>query len=182
MLFADTPNSAEHRPNPRHRQTASRKTQPASTSRQHPGILGYLSGCLVGTLMLAVMPESGYTRTLYECSTASGVPSYQQTPCRDEGRVLVIDTSPMGYAAPRPIIQATPVARRDAGASRADPKPVKMQLSEAQIERCWKRQDQLDDANRKLRSGYKASERDKLHKQRERYEMYVNHYCKTLQP
>lgn len=45
-------------------------------------------------------------------------------------------------------------------------------------ERCWKKRRQLERVERKLRAGYKASERDRLHQRQTTYESYIREFCR----
>ena len=128
---------------------------------------------LICCLLLA-QPLSALGESLYRCDT-NGVPEFRQTPCRDgrERRVQVIEAS-------GGMIPSEPALRLEKKPTKQK-KPAEVSRKPAETSndrRCWRKRQQLERVERKLRSGYKASEYQSLHDRQREYEDYLRRFCR----
>ena len=121
--------------------------------------------------LLVAQPLSALGASLYRCD-ANGVPEFRQTPCREgvEERVQVIEASG-GISPSRPALQ---LKKRPQKPTRQSRKPAET----SNDRRCWKKRRQLERVERKLRSGYKASQYQPLHDRQREYEEYLRRFCR----
>jgi len=134
---------------------------------------------LVLTVPLILAAPAG--ARVYQCTNDAGVVTFQDVRC-DAGATAVL-RQPFAGASPglrpaekqwlrelgkRPAKHAAKGRRAKAtgGAERA-----------RQEQRCWKKQQLLDEVRARLRRGYKAAQGDKLRRRRRAYEHYLSRYC-----
>ena len=108
---------------------------------------------------------------LYRCDK-NGVPEFRQTRCPDgrEQRIQVIEASD-GMTPSEPALRLKKKRKKTARTSR---KPAEA----SNDRRCLKKRQQLERVERKLRSGYKASEYQRLHDRQREYEQYLRQFCR----
>jgi hypothetical protein len=128
-------------------------------------ILRFLFGCV-----LAGMTLMSQSVSLYRCDK-NGAIEFRQTAC-EAGRqrsVQVVNESG-GLTPSTPALRVVEVPERVAESARQRT----TRLREA---RCWKKRRQLDRVERKLRTGYKASEYQPLHDRQREYEDFLRRFC-----
>jgi len=127
-------------------------------------------------LLLLLWQTTALAASVYHCPDPSGVPAFQATPCSDGGPIEL--GQPAAYwSAPRPgeqklleqlkpsrVLPSTP-----AGAGRR---------AEAEARTCFKKQKAIERISARLRRGYKASEGERLRRQRDEYEEYLQRFCR----
>jgi hypothetical protein len=112
---------------------------------------------------------------VYRCVAPNGSIEFRQYPCheRDSATRIEIDDSRTGWVPP---------VSADAPAS-ARPKqprftkPAIVEQDPALADRCWKKQRQLNDVNRRLRAGYTPVQGERLRQRRRDYEAYLHRFC-----
>jgi hypothetical protein len=108
---------------------------------------------------------------LYRCDVG-GVLEFRQTACEqgDESTIHVNDSS-------RGMTPSEPGLRLKKASEKSD--IVSRQREMPAVEaRCWKKRTQLDRVERRLRSGYKPSQYQRLHQRQDEYEAYIRHFCR----
>jgi hypothetical protein len=134
---------------------------------------------LVLAVPLLLMTAGGTTRAgqtrVYRCITASGQPEFRQTPCSagSEEQELTIEDRRTGWTPPRETHEPPAPARKRPARS-ADDGGTQTRREE----QCWKKHQQLDEVNWRLRRGYKPAQGDLLRHRRRSYEDYIDHYCR----
>jgi len=144
--------------------------------RRRPGAMivanrrGIGPALLVAAIYLA--PTALYGE-VFRCTAADGSIEFRQYPCheRDTSLRIDIDDSPTGWTPPAS--KASPPAKKKP----LPTKPAMIEQDEAVVDRCWKKQRQLDDVNRRLRAGYTASQGVRLRQRRGDYEAYIRRFC-----
>ncbi len=114
---------------------------------------------------------------LYRCVDAAGNSMFQQTACLvgEQSIIEVVDTR-VGWKPPK-------ASKKSAKVSKKPPlKPVRSIAKQARERRkqdksCWRAEQNLEQVDRKLRRGYKASAGDRLRAKQERYESYLKEFC-----
>lgn len=119
------------------------------------------------------------TAGIYRCDTPDGA-VFQDRPC-GAGTAVVLDdsnySSGSGLRASERRWLKEQQARKSA---KPKPKAVSNRRSgerNAQARRCWKKQTRLEAVKARLRHGYKASQGDRLRRQRRNYEDYLSRFC-----
>ena len=109
--------------------------------------------------------------TLYRC-VVGGTVEFRQTACPqgDEGKIHITDHS-------RGITPSEPGLRLKEMTEKRAPQSSTVGKKEYR-ERCWKKRRRLEQVERKLRAGYKASEYERLHQRQARYEDYIREFCR----
>lgn len=108
---------------------------------------------------------------LYRCE-ANGVPEFRQTPCLDgrERRQQVIEASG-GMTPSEPAVRLKRAPQKTTRTSRRS-------AETSNKKGCWNKRQQLEQVERKLRRGYKASEYQRLHDRQREYEDYLRQFCR----
>jgi hypothetical protein len=109
--------------------------------------------------------------TLYRCEK-NGVTEFRQTACPagQERRIHVINSS-SGLRPSEPGLRLKKMSEKTDKSSRKQPKA-------ASEKPCWRKRQQLDRVERRLRAGYKASEYQRLHDRQREYEAYLRRFCR----
>jgi hypothetical protein len=129
-------------------------------------ILRLLLCCLLAGLPLLALGVS-----LYRCDK-NGVIEFRQTSCQagQEQHIQVINNS-SGLTPSEPGLRLKKASEKTDRVSR---KP-----SEASSDKgCWRKEQQLQRVERRLRAGYKASEYQRLHDRQREYEEYLRRFCR----
>lgn len=114
---------------------------------------------------------------VYRCDTPDGA-AFQDRPCGG-GTAVVVDDS--GYSSGSGL-RASERRWLKEHRGRKPPK-TKVVTSgrsgdrKAQARRCWNKQARLEAVRARLRRGYKASQGDRLRRQRRNYEDYLSRFC-----
>lgn len=132
-------------------------------------------GSLWVALLLPLLPPAAFAEppTVYRCVAAGGSIEFRQYPCheRDAAKRIAIEDRRTGWVPPKP----------PAGSSQAKDehptKPAMVERDPALADRCWKKQRQLDDVNRRLRAGYTPDQGVRLRQRRGDYEAYLRRFC-----
>jgi hypothetical protein len=110
---------------------------------------------------------------LYRCVDAAGDSIFQQTTCLvgEQSIIEVVDTR-VGWKPPK-------ASKKSTKASKKPPRSTAKQARERrkQDKSCWRAEQNLEQVDRKLRRGYKASAGDRLRAKQERYESYLKEFC-----
>lgn len=119
---------------------------------------------------------------LYRCTSADGRIEFRQFPChgRDDSLRLELNDRPSGWIPPDPseVFQEDPRPEVSSAADRsADTARKAAAVDRRREEKCWKKEHQLDQVNRKLRAGYQASEGNRLRAKRREYQDYLKRFC-----
>ena len=138
---------------------------------------GVLSG------LAGVSPGRADEPNVYRCTMSDGSIEFRQFPChgRDESQLLEIDDRPSGWIPPDPsavFAEEKPKTRSASGSDEASSDARKEDAADRrQAEKCWKKEQQLEQANRKLRAGYRPAEGQRLRHKRAEYEDYLKKFC-----
>jgi hypothetical protein len=148
----------------RPRRTASRNTAPLGRG---PALLLVALAADGGGTAAGEPPE------IYRCTAPDGAVEFRQYPCheRDASSRIDIDDSPTGWVPP------TPAPRPAPPAAPRFTKPAMVEQDPALADRCWKKQRQLDEVNRRLRAGYTPVQGERLRQRRRDYEAYLRRFC-----
>jgi hypothetical protein len=108
---------------------------------------------------------------LYRCNI-DGEIEFRQTACREgvETRQRIIYSS-SGLTPSEPGLRLKKTSEKTDTVSRRKTK----QVSEKQ---CWNKHQQLDRVERRLRTGYRASEYQRLHDRQQEYEAFIHRFCR----
>ena len=121
--------------------------------------------------LLAVHCLAASAVSLYRCDE-NGVIEFRQTACEagKEQRIQV-DNSSSGVTPSEPGLRLKKTSEKTDSKRR---KPSKARSEKV----CWGKRQQLDRIERRLRSGYKASEYQRLHDRQRAYEDYLRRFCR----
>jgi len=126
-------------------------------------------------LLLALLPPAAFAEppTVYRCVTAGGSIEFRQYPCheRDTAKRIAIEDRRTGWVPPKPR------AGSSQGKDEHPTKPAMIERDPALADRCWKKQRQIDDVNRRLRAGYTPAQGVRLRQRRSDYEAYLRRFC-----
>jgi hypothetical protein len=108
---------------------------------------------------------------LYRCDI-DGAIEFRQTACEEggESRQRVTNTS-SGLSSSEPGLRLKEKSEKADTVSKAKPR----QASEMA---CWKKRQRLQRVERRLRTGYRASEYQRLHDRQREYEDYLSRFCR----
>ncbi|WP_177418888.1 hypothetical protein [endosymbiont of Lamellibrachia barhami] len=81
----------------------------------------------------------------------------------------------VAYAKPALRLQRT----KQKKVSKRRSKATKARRKGSEEKRCWAKRKKLEKVEKRLRTGYKASQSDKLHRQQADYEDYLKQFCRT---
>lgn len=133
-----------------------------------------LSGQILRFLLcglLASQSLAAFGVSLYRCDK-NNVIEFRQTPCRGgEGRRVHVINNSNGLTPSEPGLHLKIPSEK---ADRVSPKVHKASSDK----RCWRKRQQLERVERKLRAGYKASEYQPLHDRQREYEDYLRRFCR----
>ena len=152
----------------------------ATTSPIAPPPRGIDSPTTLGLMFLALLfppAESGAQTKVFRCTSASGEIEFSQHPCpaQTSSEELILKDRKTGWTPPRPKPRPAPKASpRDTGKQSSRTKESKQKDTDS----CWKKQQQLEEVNWKLRSGYKPAKGTQLRRRRRAYEAYIDRYCR----
>jgi hypothetical protein len=119
------------------------------------------------------------TTSLYRCTTLDGRIEFRQSACAEhsEQQKVLVNHDRSGWVPPKPRSDPAPKsAPQQPDATRID-RRASAQARREQAHACWKARADLDEVNRQLRYGYKASQGAKLRNKRRRYEAYLRNLC-----
>jgi hypothetical protein len=121
--------------------------------------------------LLAGHSLSALAVSLYRCDKNGSV-EFRQTPCRGGGerRIHVINSS-NGMTPSEPGLRLKKASEKPDTVSRKRRKTP----SDKQ---CWRKRQQLERVDHRLRAGYKASEYQRLHDRQREYEDYLRQFCR----
>jgi hypothetical protein len=105
---------------------------------------------------------------------------FRQFPChgRDESLLLEIDDRPSGWTPPDPAeVFKEEEAGSDSSGSPGGEQDETTAVDRRREEKCWKKERQLEEVNRRLRAGYTASEGQRLRHKRAEHEDYLKRFC-----
>jgi hypothetical protein len=127
-------------------------------------------------ILLLFLGSSSYAGTrVYRCQDAAGRTEFRQTPCPGaEGVPLSLDAPRIGWIKPESSRTQRERVRPPAAVTAS---AVPQRPSPAQQRRCWKREQRLQQLQRKLRQGYKPSQGERLRRQRDEQEAYLRRFC-----
>jgi hypothetical protein len=109
--------------------------------------------------------------TLYRCNI-DGEIEFRQTACREGVETRLHTThSSSGLTPSEPDLRLKTASEKTDTVSRRKTKLV----SEKQ---CWNKRQQLDRVERRLRTGYRASEYQRLHDRQQEYEAFIHRFCR----
>jgi hypothetical protein len=113
----------------------------------------------------------GAGTSLYRCDTG-GVIEFRQTACEQgDESVTTIHDSSNGMTPSEPGLRLKkPSEKTDTVAPVRIPSEVE--------ERCWRARMRLERVERRLRSGYRASQYRWLHDRQDAYESYIRRFCR----
>jgi hypothetical protein len=131
---------------------------------------------LVGAIVLTsgLSDGEGAGTTVYRCVTPNGDIELRQSRCPDgaDEEELSVQDRRTGWIPPSDADEGAAVVGKRRNASIDDPARTRRD------EQCWKKRQQLDDVNWKLRRGYAPSKGDVLRHKRRSYEDYIDRYCR----
>ncbi len=129
-------------------------------------VLRFLFCCL---LVGESLPAQGVN--VYRCDK-NGTIEFRQTPCGDgEGRPVQVKNSSSGLTPSEPGLRLKKTSEKT--------DRVSHKQSKAPNEKhCWKKRQQLERVERRLRAGYKASQYQRLHDRQREYEDYLRRFCR----
>jgi len=109
--------------------------------------------------------------TLYRC-VAGGRVEFRQTACEkgEESIQQIINGSSGLYPSEPALRLKKPSEKTDTIRSE--------RVRQADEKACWKRRQQLERVERLLRSGYRASQYQRLHERQREYESYLRRFCR----
>ncbi len=115
--------------------------------------------------------SAGDGTTFYRC-TIEGRVEFRQTACEagEETVQQVVNGSSGIYPAEPALRLKTPSEKADTISSK--------RTRETDEKACWKRRQQLEQVERRLRAGYRPSQYQRLHERQREYESYLRSYCR----
>jgi len=136
------------------------------------GFPRFITWAMLGGLMF-LGAGTAVAAKMYRCDDGNGGIEFRQSVCT-EGRQREVEVRDvkMGWDAPIPEVR---IKEKDKPKNRAR----KASKSRAKTDQqCFKKQQQLESVNRKLRSGYKAGKGADLRHRRRQYEDYLSKFCR----
>ncbi|WPL18842.1 hypothetical protein Thiowin_03933 [Thiorhodovibrio winogradskyi] len=121
--------------------------------------------------------------SVYRCTMPDGRIEFRQFPChgRDESLLMEIDDRPSGWTPPDPaevFKEERATTDRSSGTRGASSDARKAAaVDRRREEKCWKKEQQLEQVNRNLRAGYKIGEGQRLRHKRAEYQDYLRRFC-----
>jgi hypothetical protein len=132
------------------------------------------------SLLIAVDVATAVADTdLYRCVAPDGKVEFRQTVCAgDAGQEEVrVKDRMTGWEPPKPKLEESEKDSERSSRSEGNSKKDDADR-DRQEKQCWKKRQQLDEVNWKLRHGYKPAAGVKLRRRREEYEDYIRRFCK----
>jgi hypothetical protein len=107
---------------------------------------------------------------IYRCNV-DGAIEFRQTACEQgQENLQHVSNTSSGLTPSEPGLRLKKISEKAYTISSAKPR----QASEMQ---CWKKRQRLQRVERRLRTGYRASEYQRLHDRRREYEDYLRRFC-----
>ena len=138
-----------------------------------------LAAGLLLCLPIGLWPGSGAAAEtkIYRCTTAGGAIEFRQFPCheRDVAQEVDIRSPPVGWVPPKPESSAKDTDRQK------KPRKTEKRSTDSKdkyADRCWKKQQQIDEIDARLRAGYRPEQGVKLRRRRAQHEDYISHFCR----
>jgi hypothetical protein len=122
-------------------------------------------------------PDAAAQSTIYRCTAEDGAIEFRQFPCheRDASRELELDTPPVGWVPPKP--EATPKpAQRAKGARKTETRSTLRK--DRYADQCWKKRQQMEEINARLRHGYRPDQGVTLRRRRSQHEEFIRQFCR----
>jgi len=130
---------------------------------------------LICTLLLAGPAGA----RVYQCTDTSGAVTFQDLPCGQDS-VAVLKRTPAASSGLRASEQRWLREREKRAPRKVRAAPQRgnaRSSAKKQEQRCWKKQQQLDEVRAKLRRGYKPSQGERLRRKRRSLDDYLSRYC-----
>lgn len=136
---------------------------------------------VVSSLILLVAQGVAAQTSVYRCTTPSGEIEFRQQACTQgtNEQEITIEDRKTGWEAPKPVANKKKDSKKSNGGKKGKSKSKKKAKSDVakQEEKCWRKRQQIEDVEAKLRQGYSVKEGNKLHRKLEKYEDYVRTFC-----
>ena len=137
---------------------------------------------LVALASLILVPGANvFAQTqVYRCIAPDGGIEFSQSPCTDgaEEREVRIEDRKTGWDPSRLKVERIPKVQAKSSARKRKADKEDQAALTRREEKCWKKRQQLEKVNWKLRRGYKPATGVKLRRQRQDYEAYIRQFCK----
>lgn len=128
---------------------------------------------LISALDYPDVVSAGSTR-VYRCAAADGRVEFRQTPCAQGSQEeLHIEDVKVGWDAPA--VRVDPPKRKAKSGRAKNSAAAKRKAKKA--DKCFKKEQNLETLNRRLRRGYKAGQGADLRHRRRQIEAYLNQFC-----
>jgi hypothetical protein len=154
-----------------------RKTDTGGAPAQRHRPLGPWTGVALATLAwgLAIPAPVADEAQVYRCQGPGGAIEFRQAPCApgSAGEALTIEDHPTGWT-PAPAPPPKNAAHTQAKAPKKHSGPS---ARERQVETCEKKQQQVEEIDRRLRLGTKARQSTELRHRRRGLEDYLYQNC-----
>lgn len=109
--------------------------------------------------------------SFYRCNV-DGMIEFRQTACeRGEESMTHVTDSSRGMTPSEPGLRLKKPSEKSDKTARTESKP-------ADEARCWKKRQQLERVEQRLRSGYRPSQSQRLHDRQDEYEAYLRRFCR----
>jgi hypothetical protein len=132
---------------------------------------------LSAVLLVFVCSASRARTAVYRCVLENGHISYQQIPCKDQGKPMALNDQRSGWSPLRPGEQSLLKSYRDKDAARRRAPSERPAQPPAETRACWQKRKQLEAVRAKLHRGYQLKEGDELHRKLENYQDYLRQFC-----
>ena len=130
-------------------------------------------------MLLCLYPISVLAQGVYRCPQPGGGVLFQQFAC-EQGEVIQVEPAVSGWiglrAEERAGLEATRKPASSASAGRQQGSQTDWQSGDDGKD-CRKRRDRLDKTQARLRRGYKASEGERLRRQRDEDRAWLRRFC-----
>lgn len=118
---------------------------------------------------------------VYRCIAPDGRVEFRQFPChgRDTSDLLQLDDRPSGWVPPKPseVFDRRPDDKSRARSTASSNASREAAADRRREEKCWNKEHQLEQVNRKLRKGYRAGEGESLRQKRREHQDYLRRFC-----
>ncbi|RLJ22464.1 hypothetical protein DJ031_00810 [bacterium endosymbiont of Escarpia laminata] len=116
--------------------------------------------------------------TVYRCQLPEGGVTFQQVSCvlGEQQRIRIVNRS-AGLSPAKPALRLQKTKQKKVSKRRS--KATKPRRKRSEERRCWAQRKKLEKVEKRLRTGYKASQSDKLHRQQADYEDYLKQFCRA---
>ena len=142
------------------------------------GWLSALSRAVLLSWLFMAAPEAA--ETVFRCTLADGRIEFSQYTCRDGVQEeLQIEDRLVGWDAPRVALKTEQQSRSNKGQKSRNRRLAKAARRERERrdKNCWKKEQQVEKIQWRMRRGYKAGKGVELRRRRREYEAYLRKFC-----